>query len=153
MNEMKEITTIASAPELIRQASLWFHEKWNIPVEAYRQSMLESIHTKTGVPAWYVMLDERQEILAGVGVIVNDFHRREDLTPNVCALYVEEFYRRQGIARKLLTHVCNELAAHGIRQCYLITGHTDLYEHYGWSFYGMIEEEDGSPIRYYQKEL
>lgn len=32
----------------------------------------------------------------------NDFHDRKNLTPNVCALYVEESCRNQGIADKLL---------------------------------------------------
>ena len=38
----------------------------------------------------------------GAGVIENDFHDRKDLTPNVCAVYVEEHCRCQGIAGKLL---------------------------------------------------
>ena len=39
---------------------------------------------------------------AGAGVISNDFHNRRDLAPNLCALFVEPAYRRQGIARRLL---------------------------------------------------
>lgn len=37
-------------------------------------------------------------IVGGLGVIENDFHNRKDLTPNVCAVYVDEDYLCQGIA-------------------------------------------------------
>lgn len=36
-----------------------------------------------------------------MGVIENDFHDRKDLTPNVCAVYTEE-YRCQGVCRKYI---------------------------------------------------
>ncbi len=40
-------------------------------------------------------------IVAGLGVIENDFHNRKDLAPNVCAVYTEEDCRCKGIAGKL----------------------------------------------------
>ena len=39
----------------------------------------------------------------GRGLIENDFHNRPDLCPNVCALFVEQAYRRRGLARLLLS--------------------------------------------------
>lgn len=50
-------------------------------------------------------------MVGGIGVIENDFHNRNDLTPNVCALYVEQTDRCQGIAGKLLRYVCEEYEA------------------------------------------
>ena len=44
-----------------------------------------------------------------MGVIENDFHDRKDLAPNVCAVYVEQEYRRRGIAGKLLNDVCEDM--------------------------------------------
>ena len=44
----------------------------------------------------------------------NDFHDRKDLTPNVCALYVEPELRCRGIAGQLLAHICKDMAAKGI---------------------------------------
>lgn len=43
-----------------------------------------------------------EQIIGGMGVIKNDFHDKKDLTPNVCAVYTEESYRKQGIAGVLL---------------------------------------------------
>ena len=93
---------------------------------------------------------ENNEIIAGVGVIENDFHERRDLTPNVCALYVEEKYRCRGIAGKLLELVRDDMENKGISPLYLITEHTSLYERYGWEFLCMVKEEDSdNMIRMY----
>lgn len=93
---------------------------------------------------------ENNEIIAGVGVIENDFHERKDLTPNVCALYVEEKYRCRGIAGKLLELVRDDMENKGISPLYLITEHTSFYERYGWEFLCMVKEEDSdNMIRMY----
>ncbi len=147
------IITVCEYPELFEEVAKWQSSKWHIPVQAYMDSMEEGRNSKGGIPSWYVIKNEAEAIIAGVGVIENDFHKRKDLRPNVCALYVEEDYRQQGLARKLLDHVCTELYRKGIGTAYLITSHTDLYEHMGWSFYCMVEEDDGNLIRMYKHEM
>lgn len=34
-----KIISLADQPELKQQAAQWFHEKWQIPLEAYIESM------------------------------------------------------------------------------------------------------------------
>ncbi len=148
-----KIINVCEQPELFEKVAAWQSSKWGIPKQAYLDSMEEGRHSDSGVPAWYCIRNEENAIIAGVGVIENDFHKRKDLRPNICALYVDELHRKQGLARQLLDHVCRELKQKGISTAYLITGHTELYEHMGWSFYGMLEENDGNLIRMYQKEL
>ena len=138
-----------SDKNLIEAAANWFHQKWNVPVQAYIGSMESSLSTDTGVPAWYIVKDESENIIAGLGVIGNDFHKRPDLTPNICAVYVEENYRQHGIALMLLNRACADLAKKRIAEAYLITSHTAFYERCGWDFYGMIEENDGTMVRCY----
>lgn len=99
------------------------------------------------------MLDDSGEIAAGIGVIENDFHKRRDLSPNVCAVYVEPAHRGQGIARFMLDFVCRDLAAFGVKTVYLLTDHTGFYEKCGWSFLCMAEEDGGGFTRVYQKVL
>ena len=117
---------------------------------AYLDSMAESQTSQAGVPEWYVIHDG-SAIIAGLGVIANDFHKRPDLTPNLCALFVEEPYRKRGLAKHLLNHACDELTAHGIETAYLITDHTDFYERCGWEFFTMVEEDDGGQARMYRR--
>lgn len=145
------IIELKNRPDLIPAAAQWFHSKWKVPATAYLESMEESRTTKNGVPAWYVVLDEKCSVIAGIGVIENDFHKRPDLRPNLCALFVEETFRHCGLARKLLDNACEKLSEKGINIAYLITSHTSLYEKLDWTFYGMIEEDDGNMIRMYMR--
>ena len=116
---------------LIDEAASWFSDKWNICKNAYLESMNDSINHV--IPRWYVIYDN-DKIIAGAGVIENDFHPRTDLAPNVCAVYVEEAYRRQGIAKDLLEYIVNDMKDEGINQLYLATNHVGFYERYGWVY-------------------
>jgi GNAT superfamily N-acetyltransferase len=150
-NKNWKIIFLKDRPDLNPKAVSWFHEKWNVPEEAYLESIIECQKNKDGIPQWYLVLDEEDKIIAGVGVIENDFHKRKDLKPNVCALFVEEEYRGMGIAKTLLDLASRDANNRGYKDVYLITGHTQFYEKCGWSFYGMVEEDNGHLIRMYQK--
>ena len=147
----KDILDLNQHPELTRNYAQWQHEKWGVPLEAYLDSLQEARESTTGVPAWYAILGEAGHIIAGLGVIENDFHKRKDLAPNVCAVYVEERWRKQGLARLLLNHVTRELAKKGICDAYLLTDHQDFYEHCGWEFFTMADEDNGGQARVYHK--
>lgn len=156
---IKDVTTtgthiinLRSFPEYVDKASLWFSGKWRIPLSAYEESMQECLANKNneilGVPQWYIITDENDEIIAGAGVIANDFHDRPDLTPNLCALFVEEKHRKQGLAGRLLEYARRDFAEMGISRLYLVTDHTNFYERYGWEFFTTVHDEDG-PTRLY----
>lgn len=138
-----KIIRLTDKPEIKEQAARWFHEKWNIPLEAYLESMDDCLAQKAPVPQWYVAL-ENDEIIGGLGVIENDFHNRKDLTPNVCAVYTEKAKRGNGIAGNLLRFVCADMKEKGISTLYLVTDHTSFYERYGWDFLCM-GQGDGEP--------
>ena len=141
------IVSVYDYPELLDEMAIWFSKKWGIPLEAYQESMKECL-LGNSVPQWYVMLDN-ERIVGGLGVIANDFHMRKDLTPNVCAVYVEEDMRNQGIAGKLLNHVCGQMHDKGIDTLYLLTDHTSFYERYGWQYYCDVIEDSGGTSRMY----
>lgn len=148
-----QILKISENNYLKEPAACWFHEKWGIPVSAYEESMEEcikngienkaenSVEGRRGagnfVPQWYVVMDGTK-IIGGLGVIENDFHDRKDLSPNVCAVYVEEEYRCRGIAGNMLHEVCRDMNEKGIDTLYLITDHSSFYERYGWEFLCMV---------------
>lgn len=135
-------------PEAKEEIAAWFHERWNIPQEIYRESIRDCLRTETSVPQWYVVV-RGSSIIAGCGVIANDFHERNDLTPNVCAVYVDREYRNQGIAGFMLHYVCEDMANLGFRTLYLLTDHIGFYERYGWQFFCMVRGNDGDLSRMY----
>lgn len=151
---MRELIKLREHRELAGIAAEWFHQKWWIPLEAYTESIDACISGKNAVPQWYLAMEENT-VIGGLGVIENDFHDRKDLAPNVCAVYVEEGHRCQGIAGELLDLVCKDMKEKGIDTLYLLTDHTSFYERYGWEFFCMVQgdgEQEMSRM-YVHKEL
>ena len=171
------VTRIADQPELIEKAAAWFSEKWSIPIEEYLTNMQDSCQqtsisnsqtyfcrnqistsqdhrsisrSNTIIPQWYVISDGKC-IVAGAGVIENDFHERIDLTPNICAVFVEPNYRGLGLSRLLLDHICQDMAYRGIHTLYLLTDHDSYYEKLGWTFREMVRDTEGELGRMYEK--
>lgn len=141
MEKFRDIT-LREQCSLKTEAAQWFHSKWGVPEEAYLECMEAYLGHETEL-GWYLCLDGAQ-IVAGMGVIENDFHDRKDLSPNVCAVFTEEAYRGQGIAGNLLNMVVEDLRSKGISPVYLVTDHTGFYERYGWEFLCMVQG-DGEP--------
>ncbi|MCG3650778.1 GNAT family N-acetyltransferase [Aliarcobacter butzleri] len=148
---MKKINIIClrENERLLEESAIWFSEKWNIPIEAYRESIKECIENKTTIPQWYIILNREKNIIAGAGVIENDFHNRKDLSPNLCALFVKEEYRKQDIARELLNFIKSDLKNLGFDNLYLITELSDFYEKCGWYFFTIVEDEEGNFMKMY----
>ena len=127
-------------PELKESAAEWFHSKWGVPMEAYLECIEDYLDNKTEY-GWYICMDNEQ-IVGGLGVIENDFHDRKDLSPNVCAVYTEESYRKKGIAGELLNLAVEDLRSKGITPEYLVTNHIGFYERYGWEYLCMVQGDD-----------
>ncbi len=134
--------TLREKPEWKEAAAAWFHSKWGVPTQAYLACMEAYLSGETEY-GWYLCL-AGGKIAGGLGVIENDFHDRPDLTPNVCAVYTEETFRRQGIAGKLLNMAVEDLRSKGVTPVYLVTDHTGFYERYGWEFLCTVQG-DGEP--------
>ena len=140
--------TLREVPELKMSAAAWFSSKWGVPTEAYLECMDSYLNHETEL-GWYLCLSD-DKIVAGLGVIENDFHDRRDLSPNICAVYTEAEYRCQGIAGHLLNMAIEDLREKGISPVYLLTDHTGFYERYGFEFYCMAQGDgEETPSRLY----
>lgn len=145
------IVKLSERHDLKEKAAEWFSSKWNVPNEAYLDSIEESFYAI--VPSWYLCLAD-DKIIAGMGVIENDFHNRPDLTPNVCAVFTEPEYRNQGICGRLLSFVCKDMKQAGINTLYLLTDHTGFYERYGWKYLCPVQGDGEEKLsRMYEKIL
>ena len=135
---LRPIESVPQTEPEMEEAASWFSDKWHIPKSAYLASMKEP-HDNY----WYVIRNpETKKIIAGAGVIPNDFHARPDLAPNVCAVFVEEPFRKQGLAGALLNHIARDMQTKGCDTLYLATEHTSFYERYGWDFYTFVKESN-----------
>lgn len=145
-----QLIKLRERPEWKKQTAQWFASKWHLPSAVYEESIDEAISKVQPVPQWYIVLNEEEKIIAGAGIIDNDFHDRPDLTPNLCALFVEKEYRNQGIAQEILSLARKDMKNMGIEWLYLVTDHTDFYERYEWEFLSMVQDNEGIPVRMYQ---
>lgn len=140
--------TLREMPEVKNSAAAWFSSKWGVPTEAYLECMDSYLNHETEL-GWYLCLSD-DKIVAGLGVIENDFHDRKDLSPNICAVYTEAEYRCQGIAGHLLNMAIEDLREKGISPVYLLTDHTGFYERYGFEFYCLAQGDgEETPSRLY----
>lgn len=143
MKEYRYIT-LNEEPMIKERAAEWFHNKWNVPKNAYVECMDAYLKHETEY-GWYLCLDG-EKIVGGMGVIENDFHDRKDLSPNVCAVYIEKEYRHKGIAGNLLNMVVADMKQKGITPIYLVTDHIGFYERYGWEFLCMVQGDGESDM-------
>lgn len=110
--------------------------------------MKECLAGKAAVPQWYLLM-KGESIVAGAGVIENDFHDRPDLRPNLCAVFVEPPFRGRGLARTLLNAIRKDMGELGEERLYLVTDHVDFYERCGWAFFTTVTDSEGRQSRMY----
>jgi GNAT superfamily N-acetyltransferase len=151
MNDIKVIS-IRKTSALVSQAADYLSTKWGIDRKIYIESLTDSLTTDNPTPRWFLMFKD-DEIIGSYGLIENDFMARKDLTPWLCALYVEELERRKGLGGKLLAHGLSEAAKLGFEKVYLCTDHIGYYERYAWRFFGMETSEFGGETRVYQHDI
>ncbi|MCV3451125.1 GNAT family N-acetyltransferase [Campylobacter lari] len=96
---------------------------------------------------------DKNSIIAGAGIIQNDFHNRKDLEPNLCALYVEENYRGNKLTNQLLKFIKNDLKTKNINKFYLLTELAGFYEKYGGIFIENIMDNEACSLRVYKIEF
>jgi len=143
-----DIINIRHSPHLINPAANYFSSKWNVAKQVYHDSISDSITTQNPLPRWFLMMDG-EEILGSFGLIENDFMKRTDLSPWICAIYIEEHLRGNNLGSALLEHGRKEAAALGFTNLYLCTDHVGYYEKYGWQYIGNEESTFGDMAMVY----
>lgn len=58
-----QILRLSDYPQYKEMAAQWFSEKWQIPVEAYLESIQISIDQKHAIPQWYIVLNKDKHLI------------------------------------------------------------------------------------------
>ncbi len=127
----EKILAIHEHKGLLERGIDYFSRRWNSDRRLYADAIANSFGADSPIPRWYLLM-MGDEIIGGCGLIANDFISRQDLTPWICALYVEEPYRHRGFGKALLEHARKEAGTLGYKKVYLCTDHQGYYEQYGW---------------------
>lgn len=131
----------------------------DIPGTAYYDPMLDSLseyYRKSPKASYYVLLDEEEELIGGVGF---EEFPNFDQCAELQKLYLADSWKRQGFGSKLLSFIEERAKEAGFQQMYLET-HMNLkpaiilYEKFS---YQEINRPDGvihtSMNRFYLKDL
>lgn len=129
-----DLISVRDYPEYFERAVNYFSSKWNAGYNVYNDCIKHSITTLNSLPRWYLLVNDNDEIVGGYGLITNDFNSRQDLWPWLCALYVEESERGQGLGSMMLEHGKCEAKKLSFDTLYLATDHVDYYEKYGFTY-------------------
>ncbi|MBH1940286.1 GNAT family N-acetyltransferase [Mobilitalea sibirica] len=144
-----EIIAVREKPEYLEKAVDYFSTKWGIERIIYEDCISNSLKTESKLPRWYLMLKDNQ-IIGSYGLITNDFVSRQDLSPYLCALYIEESERGKELGSQLLHHARFEAKKLGFSKVYLCTDHIGYYERYGWTYIGAGYHPWGEISRIYE---
>lgn len=145
------ILSLRDAPQELERFIRYFSGRWHNEA-VYRDCMTACLNSDSPLPQWYLLLNEKEEIIGGAGLIISDFSARGDLWPWFCALYIEEAYRGHAYGARLIAHVKTEAARLGYRKLYLCTDHAGYYEKYGFGYLGVASDPFGSSSRIYCAE-
>ncbi|MDC3132633.1 GNAT family N-acetyltransferase [Flavobacteriaceae bacterium] len=131
-----KIELITKESELLKKGVDYFWKNWgNESNLNFFKDCIENSFSKNGrIPKFYLMLNNK-EIVGCYALLTNDIISRQDLMPWFACLYVEENYRNQGLAEKLLKHSLNESQKFGFDTLYLSTELSNFYEKKGWKYH------------------
>lgn len=151
---MVKVIKLREHPHYLNQAIQFFQEKWgndqSNPV--YEDCLTHRLAVENKIPQWYLILED-EKIVAGAGLISNDFISRMDLTPWLCALYVEVPFRKQGFALALISTIKQECKTFDFEKLYLATDHVDFYEKFDFHYLADGYHPWGEKSRIYETKI
>ena len=113
------------------------HAEWNhLSTSFTLKNRIDAIRDSArfrGIPSVFIALLEDQ-LVGSSAILENDMCSKPELSPWLAAVYVREDFRRQGIAKKLITRCIQEAVQSNVCVLYLYTEFAaKYYEKLGWS--------------------
>lgn len=150
---MVEIVPLADYPHHQAQVTDWLWKAFDRHNgREFFASIVKSSMRQEGLPLTFIALDEGQ-LVGTVGLWLCDLQSRQDLSPWLAALYVDEKYRDQGLGKTLQQHVLTYSRHAGFSSLYLYATFSGYYEKMGWHYIGDGLEYPAKPVRLYRQIL
>lgn len=129
------MVSVRERPELAADVIAFFQRHWASPEseKVYEDCIRHCLTAASPLPDWVVLMDGGT-IVAGAGLIPNDFISRMDLMPWLCALFVEPAWRGHALGARLIRRLRLDAARMGFDHLYLCTDHVGYYEKYGFEY-------------------
>ncbi|PLR35707.1 GNAT family N-acetyltransferase [Chimaeribacter arupi] len=144
---------LADFPEHHPQVTDWLCQAFgNAQSRAFFDSIVVSSLKKTGLPITFIARDG-DRLVGTVGLWRSDLLSRQDLTPWLAALYVDEAYRGRSIGQQLQAHVVEVARQAGFAALYLYATFNGYYERHGWGLMGEGVEYPDERVWVYSRSL
>lgn len=149
------LISIRENPEFMELAIKYFQKQWasEETMMVYEDCISHSITSKNPLPQWYLLLDEKEEIIGCAGLVTNDFISRGDLYPWFCALFIDENHRGNSYGKLLINKAKKDAKKGVFSHIYLCTDHIGYYEKYGFSYVGTGYHPWGESSRIYESQI
>ena len=137
MPENMRIISVRENPEFLEDIIKYFVKNWASEASnlVYDDCIRNCINTENPIPQWYIL--KKDNVFIGcAGLISNDFISRMDLTPWLCALFIEKEHRGNNYAELLINRIKEDTYKSGFPSLYLCTDHDNYYEKFGFIHIG-----------------
>lgn len=150
---MLRIAFLADYPQYKQQVIDWLWQAFGSDnSRAFFASIVESSLCHEGLPITFIALHDDKPV-GTVGLWRCDLISRQDLTPWLAALYVEESQRGHGIGLQLQQYVQEYSRKAGFKELYLYAEFSGYYQRYGWEAIGEALEYPDRPVFLYKRLL
>ena len=114
--------------------------------------MKNTLHDKCGEHAVYVLLSEKEEIMA-VCVLGEKDEIDTEMTPWLGYVYTFPAFRGQRAMGRLIAYVIGVLQEKGIPELYVSSNEKGLYEKYGFTYMKEMETAKGEMTSVYHRRI
>ena len=113
----------------------------------------DTFFDRLGEGAKLLLLVEGDELVSFCTYAKYDDVRAEELTPWMGFVYTFPEYRGHHYIKKLFAEIERLAKEEGVKEFYISTGYTGLYEKYGCEFKTILDDIHGKPTRVYVKKV
>ena len=134
-NKPMKILDLAQQAEHLETLARWHQQQWQDlnPGENLQQRIqrMQDYLSEDFIPSTFIAIGE--QLYGSAAIVAADMDSHPELTPWLASVYVAPPFRRQGIGARLVRHVMQQAAKHGIEELYLFTpDREDFYRRLGW---------------------
>lgn len=126
---------------------------WGAGKYLYELLKNQKLKQLVGENAKVFMLADGEKLVSFCTFAEKDDIQPTDLSPWIGWVYTFPNDRGNRYAGKLLSHIETLAEETGIKNIYISTGHTGLYEKYGYEFLKIMKDINGEDSRVYVKHL
>lgn len=129
---MIKILSSAAVPELlIKQFRAWCETEWG-EIDPF-----DGNHPEIVVPSPLIAVDENTSLLGGLAFSSFTNPKNIDIAVWINVVFISQDHRKKGIASQLIQAAEVDAQRLSIRELFVLTEFTDLYEKLGWQIVGL----------------